>query len=364
TTARAPESPASARSSANTEAAKSTGVPRVPRYDGAAMAFPLACCAASSAGITLGGVSGWSPSTTSAAAVDGSSAAAPTAMEEPCPSCGRGLTAKRTLRSRSAVRNGASSRPVTTMQSSTCGRTPSMLQRMTGLPLRSRRSFWRPMRRASPAARTIAAITVSAGAGPGPRPPSMTYACARLTAASIARLANTRQRCALYSSEPCRSACTSTPSAAFAAAASIAAASSFLPVSAASTPFARTADRALVAHGGIADHRRRLGHDGALRLEHLRRFDFPVRRYRADGDHALVFFDSRQAGHLAQVDEVLGLGQAELHHRNQAVTAGEDLGVVELAEQLESIRDAGRSVVLERGWIHGPLSFSDRPSRP
>src|SRR5207244_4626712 len=48
------------------------------------------------------------------------------------------------------------------------------------------------------------------------------YPCARLTAASSARLANTRQSCALYSTEPCRSACTSTPSAAFAAAAPLA----------------------------------------------------------------------------------------------------------------------------------------------
>src|SRR5206468_8018393 len=67
------------------------------------------------------------------------------------------------------------------------------------------------------------------------------YPPARLTASVNARLANTRQRCDLYSTEPCRSACTSTPSAAFCAAASIAAASSFLPVQPASTPFARTA---------------------------------------------------------------------------------------------------------------------------
>jgi len=70
---------------------------------------------------------------------------------------------------------------------------------------------------------------------------SVGYPPARLTASVNARLANTRQRCDLYSTEPCRSACTSTPSAAFWAAASIAAASSFLPVQPASTPFARTA---------------------------------------------------------------------------------------------------------------------------
>src|SRR5437773_843964 len=75
----------------------------------------------------------------------------------------------------------------------------------------------------------------------GSVPACARYAPARFTASVIARLAKTRQRCALYSTEPWRSAWTSTPSAAFCAAASIAAASSFLPTSAASTPLARTA---------------------------------------------------------------------------------------------------------------------------
>src|SRR5437773_2600106 len=76
-------------------------------------------------------------------------------------------------------------------------------------------------------------------AGRAPAPAD--YAPARFTASVIARFAKTRQRCDLYSTEPCRSAWTSTPSAAFCAAASIAAGSSRLPTNAASTPLARTA---------------------------------------------------------------------------------------------------------------------------
>src|SRR5207244_12217748 len=75
---------------------------------------------------------------------------------------------------------------------------------------------------------------------PSPQP-SAGYPPARLTASVIARFAKTRQRRDLYSTDPWRSACTSTPSAAFCAAASIAAASSFLPLHPASTPLARTA---------------------------------------------------------------------------------------------------------------------------
>src|SRR6266404_4480334 len=68
----------------------------------------------------------------------------------------------------------------------------------------------------------------------------------------------------------------------------------------------RAADRALVAHGRIADHRGRLRHDGALGLEHLRRLHLPVRGHRPDRDHALVLLDTGEARHLAEVDQVLG----------------------------------------------------------
>src|SRR5687768_8094994 len=54
-------------------------------------------------------------------------------------------------------------------QSPTCGRTASTLQRTTGLPLKSRRSFWRPIRRANPAASTTAAIMMVAKRGGGGR---------------------------------------------------------------------------------------------------------------------------------------------------------------------------------------------------
>ena len=60
-------------------------------------------------------------------------------------------------------------------------------------------------------------------------------------AASMARLAKTLNRCCLYSTEPWRSAWTSTPSAALEAAAWIEAASAGLPAMAASTPLARVA---------------------------------------------------------------------------------------------------------------------------
>ena len=86
-------------------------------------------------------------------------------------------------------------------------------------------------------------------------------ACSRATSRpslarqrSRARGACTRVRCALYSTEPWRSALISMPSAAFSEAAAIVAASSAFPVRAASTPLARIACEPTPV---IADARRR-----------------------------------------------------------------------------------------------------------
>jgi hypothetical protein len=119
----------------------------------------------------------------------------------------------------------------------------------------------------------------------------------------------------------------------------------------------RATDRALVAHGGVPDHRRGLGDDRRLALEDIRRLHLPVGRHRADHDGALLLLDPREAGDLAEVDEVLGLGQAQLHHRHQAVAAGQDLGVLELVEQLERVLHRRRRVVLEGGWVHAGVSL-------
>jgi hypothetical protein len=125
----------------------------------------------------------------------------------------------------------------------------------------------------------------------------------------------------------------------------------------------RAADGALVPHLRIADDRGRLRHHRTLRLQHLRHLDLVMRRHGPDGDHGAVFLDARETGHLAQVDEVLGLREPELHHGHEAVATREDLGVFELAEKPERFLDGGGSVIFERGRIHGG-AFPIYPSRP
>ncbi len=69
-----------------------------------------------------------------------------------------------------------------------------------------------------------------------------------------------------------------------------------------------------------------------------------------------LLLDPAEPGNLAQVDEVLGLGQAELHHRDEAVPSGQKLRVVlVLGQKAEGVLHAGGRVILEGGWIHAWL---------
>jgi hypothetical protein len=60
---------------------------------------------------------------------------------------------------------------------------------------------------------------------------------------------------------------------------------------------------------------------------------------RADHELAAIGADACQLGQPADVDQDLGLGEAQLHHRQQRVAAGQQLGVVAvLSEQAERVR--------------------------
>ena len=81
------------------------------------------------------------------------------------------------------------------------------------------------------------------------------------------------------------------------------------------------------------------GHIGALRqqranlLQQVRRLDFVMRGHRAEANLAAFFANVRKVFDAAKVDEQRRLGQTQLHRRNQAVPAGENLCVFVLREQ-------------------------------
>ena len=69
---------------------------------------------------------------------------------------------------------------------------------------------------------------------------------------------------------------------------------------------------------------------------------------RADGDVVAGVADVRQVGESADVDEHARLGEAQLHHRQQAVPAGEELGLVAvLADEADGLLGRSGADVVE-----------------
>ena len=74
---------------------------------------------------------------------------------------------------------------------------------------------------------------------------------------------------------------------------------------------------------------------------------------------AVLFLDRVEALEPVDVDQMPRRGEPQLHHRDQALSAGEDLRLVaEGGEHIERLSQRGRPVILETGRQHrGPSSF-------
>src|SRR4051794_2421602 len=117
----------------------------------------------------------------------------------------------------------------------------------------------------------------------------------------------------------------------------------------------RAAERAARADGVVADPARGArqelvaGHE----LGVAQQLDLAVAREGADAQRVAVAHHVAQVGDAGDVDERGRADEAEVHHRHEALTAGEDLGVLaELGQALERVLDALHPVVLERGGLH------------
>src|SRR6266436_625628 len=472
-TARAPRSPLSVRSSAKTDAAKRTGLPRPSAYRGAAMTFPGALIASISAGMTSARTPGWSPKAMRTASVPAGSALTPAATEDACPDSGAGLTAICTSSPASVRASASFSGPVTTStRRIPASITPSTTCRITGLPRSSSRSLGRPIRRESPAASTIAAVTtcsktcaprtvirgarwVRSGSLLGGRRLHGSlgedsqqvllvldgalevgldvHALRRLLGRRLdrggvgslaaygglnslgpgglgarARDADTRLRDlasvhghhgsdadhgeagsrmrelgvgALHVCPSGRDAdfrknlilCQRSRQKPLEEIVSLDGA---LPLGSLSHQLEAqgyrgsrrvggrisvgeaAADRSHVAHHRIADVPGDLRQKRAPGLQKSGGFDGVVRGHGTDDESAAFLLDPGQARDLAEVDEVLGLGETKLHRRQEAVTAGQELGVVfVLGQEVDCLLDRAGLVVLELGWIHGRLPY-------
>ena len=74
---------------------------------------------------------------------------------------------------------------------------------------------------------------------------------------------------------------------------------------------------------------------------------------RADPQFSVVHADVPQLGKPTDVHERRRAGETEVHHRDQALPAGEELGVVaELGQQRHGLLGGSRTVIGERRGLH------------
>jgi hypothetical protein len=84
---------------------------------------------------------------------------------------------------------------------------------------------------------------------------------------------------------------------------------------------------------------------------------------RTDAEHVGLLGDVPHLRDVVDVDQPLGPGQPQLHHRQQAVPAGDDAGLGAMAfEQFEHVPDAGGADVVEWSrYLHGGTPFPRTP---
>ena len=120
------------------------------------------------------------------------------------------------------------------------------------------------------------------------------------------------------------------------------------------------AHRGAVANDGIGDHRRGVEQNGVALGNHIVVLQRCLADQRADFQVAVFFDDLVECRDVADVDDVAGLRQPQLHHGQQTVAARHHLGLVaQLGEQLDGGIEAAGSVVVElrRNHLKPPLAL-------
>jgi hypothetical protein len=108
----------------------------------------------------------------------------------------------------------------------------------------------------------------------------------------------------------------------------------------------RTADRAAIAHGRIADIARERAQRRDGFIDDGGTLDIGMARHGADHNIASLAFGAREPGHVSEVDQILRRCQTLLESRNQRLSACEQLGVLRLEESFRA-REIVRPKIIE-----------------
>ena len=119
----------------------------------------------------------------------------------------------------------------------------------------------------------------------------------------------------------------------------------------------RAAQRAAIARLPVADVRKRRLQQRTVPPDIGRELDFALPRHGADLQCAVLDTDIGQLADLVEIDQVIGHGKTEIHHRHQRLPAGEHARVLVRGEQTDGVVDAARIVIDKGRGLHA-YSFS------
>ena len=117
----------------------------------------------------------------------------------------------------------------------------------------------------------------------------------------------------------------------------------------------RTAERAAVARLPMSDLAYRFVHERATIAHGIGELDVALARHGADLDRAILLADVAQAVNPIEVNDVIGQHVTHVEHRHQRLPAGEQLGVLETAEEADGVRDRARIMIRKGRWFHAGL---------
>ena len=101
-------------------------------------------------------------------------------------------------------------------------------------------------------------------------------------------------------------------------------------------------------------------HQRATLAHQIGKFDVALARHGADLERAVLLADIAQAVDPVEVDDVVGQHVTHVEHGHQRLPAGEQLGVLEAAEQADGVGDRARIVIGKGRWFHaGSLRVFD-----
>src|SRR2546422_204245 len=124
----------------------------------------------------------------------------------------------------------------------------------------------------------------------------------------------------------------------------------------------RSPDRPEVADLRITEDAGDVREDRIFSPDEFRLFEITMSAQRPDSQPIAALLDEREARQTVDVHEHSWVGEAQLKHRDEALTARKDLRAIPvLAENLDCLRQGLRSHVIERMRLHRPPRRATNP---